>query len=189
MKKVLFALMAAAAMTFCSCEELENMVERNEDSLDTLPAGDIAPYLGTYTLDRSLNANLSILTFSVPVNRDLESRVVYVTKDIASENENAVIMTVEDGTIMKGRVTAEGLRLEDDVIDVAIDTTVSNIPINAVVKATMVHPLIAAPVDGHMEWTSNASGSASVQVPMMGNVNATLSGNVVYKADVRREEE
>ena len=49
----------------------------------------------------------------------------------------------------------------------------------------MVHPVISAPVNGKMEWTSTATGTASAMVPIIGQVTGSISGLMHYRTVLR----
>lgn len=172
MKKLSLILLAFAAMLTCSCEK---------DPVDTPtePTIDIKPYLGTYLMTRHTDLIFTIATFNIPIDRDLDVETVTIKKDPALDY--GVIMTSSDGMYLKGTIDTVGLHLQNDTIRFTIDT----MGINASLQATLVHPVIKAPVNGAMDWTSTASGTASAVVPILGRVTGTITGNMHYHTALR----
>ena len=173
MKKTILTFMAVAALLFCCCEKdpVDNPGGHNPDE----PTIDITPYLGTYLMSRNTDLVLTVASFNIPINRDLDVETVTVKKDPAQQY--GVIMTSSDGMYMRGIVDTVGLHLQNDTIRFSIDT----LGVNASLEATMVHPVIAPPVNGKMEWTSTATGTASAVVPILGQLTGSISGLMHYR--------
>ena len=165
MKRTLLTIMTAATLLFCSCEKdpNDNPGGRNPDE----PTIDITPYLGTYLMSRTTDLVLTVATFNIPIDRDLDVETVTVKKD--PNKQYGVIMSSTDGMYMYGTVDTLGLHLQNDTIRFA----------------TMVHPVISAPVNGKMEWTSTATGTASAMVPLIGQVTGSISGLMHYRTVLR----
>ena len=177
MKRTLLTIMTAAALLFCSCEKDPNDNHGNNNPDE--PTIDITPYLGTYLMSRTTDLVLTVATFNIPIDRDLDVETVTVKKD--PNKQYGVIMSSSDGMYMYGTVDTLGLHLQNDTIRFAIDT----LGINASLEATMVHPVISAPVNGKMEWTSTATGTASAMVPIIGQVTVSISGLMHYRTVLR----
>ena len=177
MKKTLLTFMAAAALLFCSCEKDPN--DTPGGNTPDEPTIDITPYLGTYLMSRTTDLVLTVATFNIPIDRDLNVETVTVKKD--PNKQYGVIMSSSDGMYMFGTVDTLGLHLQNDTIRFSIDT----LGVKASLEATMVHPVIAAPVNGKMEWTSTATGTASATVPILGELTGSISGLMHYRTVLR----
>lgn len=168
--------MTIVALVMCGCEKDDN----NPNSDNNTPVISVTPYLGTYLMTRHSDLTITALNmFSFPLDRDFNVERVTVKED--PNVEHGIIMTSTDGMYLRGVVDTNGLRLQNDTVNLAIDTTVGAFPINASVNITMVHPIIPTPVNGKMEWTSTASGTLTI--PVMGvPLSATITGNMRYKS-------
>ena len=171
MKKMLFTMMAVVAILACGCQKEENINPTNNERKP-----DITPYLGKYLMTRTTDLTINVQgMFQFPVDRDLDVETVTIAKD--PNQEYGIIMTSSDGLYIKGTVDTLGLHLQNDTIHLAIDT----LGIDASVLVTMTHPVISVPDNGVMTWTSTAQGSATVAVPILGNLTATITGNMKYR--------
>ena len=182
MKKILFAMMTVAALLVCGCDKEEYYNNNNGNGTNTEERQpDITPYLGKYLMTRTTDLTITVQNmFNFPIDRDLDVEVVTVAKD--PNVEYGIIMTSDDGMYLKGTVDTLGLHLQNDTIHLAIDT----LGIDASVLVTMTHPIISAPVDGEMNWTSTAAGSATVALPILGDLTATITGNMKYRTVVSK---
>lgn len=176
MKKVIFSIMTAAALLFCSCEKDPNPSGNGNGNNTEERTPDITPYLGKYLMTRTTDLTISIMNLvTFPVDRDLDVEVVTVAAD--PNVQYGIIMTSTDGLYIKGTVDTLGLHLQNDTISIDIDT----LGVDASVLVTMTHPVISAPENGVMTWTSTAEGSGSVMVPFLGQLTATITGNMKYR--------
>ncbi len=179
MKKKIFTLMALAALIMCGCEKDPNDPSGNGNNTPDEPVIDITPYLGKYLMTRHTDLTITALNrFSFPLDRDLDVETVTVKSD--PQVEHGIIMTSNDGLYLHGVVDTAGLHLQNDTIALVVDTTYNNFPINFTVSVSMTHPVIQAPVDGKMEWTSVAEGSASTSFLGL-PLTATITGNMHYR--------
>lgn len=176
MKKTSFILLTLAALLVCGCEKDPADTPGGNSSESTI---DVTPYLGTYLMTRHTDLILTVATFNIPINRDLDVETITVKKDPAQEY--GVIMTSSDGMYLRGTVDTTGLHLQNDTIRFSIDT----LGVNASLMATLSHPVISAPVNGVMDWTSTASGTASATVPILGQLTGTITGNMHYRTALR----
>ena len=174
MKKSFLLIALASALFMCSCEKDP---DNNPGSHE--PVIDVTPYLGSYLMTRHTDLVLSVATFNIPIDRDLDVEVVTVKKD--PNQQYGIIMTSSDGMYMRGTVDTLGLHLQNDTIALNIDT----LGVKASLQATMSHPVISAPVNGVMDWTSTATGTASAVVPILGNITGTITGNMHYRTALR----
>ncbi len=175
MKKFLFTMMTIVALLTCGCEKEDDTTPGNGNTTEERKP-DITPYLGKYLMTRTTDLTINIMNLaSFPVDRDLDVEVVTVAKD--PNATYGIIMTSTDGMYIKGTVDTLGLHLQNDTIHLAIDT----LGVDASILVTMTHPLIQAPENGVMTWTSTAEGSATVAVPILGNLSATITGNMKYR--------
>lgn len=173
MKKTSFILLTLAALLVCGCEK------DPVDNPATEPTIDVTPYLGTYLMTRHTDLILSVATFNIPIDRDLDVETITIKKDPAQEY--GVIMSSSDGMYLRGTVDTLGLHLQNDTIKFDIDT----LNVKASLRATLSHPVISAPVNGVMDWTSTASGTASAVVPIVGTITGTITGNMHYRTALR----
>ena len=173
MKKTSFLLLTLAALLVCGCEK------DPVDNPATEPAIDVTPYLGTYLMTRHTDLILSVATFNIPIDRDLDVETITIKKDPAQEY--GVIMSSSDGMYLRGTIDTLGLHLQNDTIRFSIDT----LGVKASLMATMSHPVIAAPSNGVMDWTSTAAGTASATVPILGEITGTITGNMHYRTALR----
>ncbi len=182
MKKTIFTLMTLVALLMCGCEQGPDNPGGNGGNGNNNPdetSIDITPYLGKYLMSRHTELSINVLgMFSFPLDKDLDVEMVTVKPDPAVEN--GVIISNNDALYLHGIVDIDGLHLENDTVNMVIDTTIGNYPINFGVSVSMSHPTIQPPVDGIMEWTSIASGSASSTVLGI-PINAVLTGDMRYK--------
>ena len=180
MKKHIFTLMALVALVMCGCEkDPSGPVDPNDTIVPDEPVIDITPYLGKYLMTRHTDLTITAMNmFTFPLDRDLDIEMVTVKTDPLVEH--GIIMSSDDGLYLHGVVDTAGLHLQNDTLTIAIDTTVANFPINFTVSVSMTHPVIQPPVDGKMEWTSVAEGSATI--PILGiPVSATITGDMRYR--------
>ena len=112
MKRTLLTIMTAAALLFCSCEKDPNDNHGNNNPDE--PTIDITPYLGTYLMSRTTDLVLTVATFNIPIDRDLDVETVTVKKD--PNKQYGVIMSSSDGMYMYGTVDTLGLHLQNDTI-------------------------------------------------------------------------
>lgn len=186
MKKSLLTILSAMALIFCSCQKEDQPNNNNNNNNDEPEKVDVTPYLGAFNLTRTAELNIAVLTFNIPFNRELGSEPAVITAD--PTREGGVIMTLADTRQLQGTVTNDGLTLDNEVLTIDIDTSftyaTATIPIQASVDITAQHPTIAAPADGMMEWSSDASGSAQVAtgIPMLGTLSANITGTIHYAA-------
>jgi hypothetical protein len=181
MKKTLFTLMTLAALVMCGCEKDPNNPNGgpNGNTDPEQPVIDITPYLGKYLMTRHSDLTITLMNmFAFPLDRDLDVETVTVVSD--PKVEHGIIMTSNDGLYLHGVVDTAGLHLQNDTITLAIDTTYNTYPIKFTVSVSMTHPVIHAPVDGKMEWTSVAEGTASTSIFGM-PITATITGNMRYR--------
>lgn len=172
MKKTILTLFAAAALLFCGCEKDDPNNPGNGDNNETTV--DVTPYLGKFLMTRHANLTISVVNmFNFPLDRDFNIETVTVKED--PNTEHGIIMTSNDGMLLHGVVDSLGLHLNNDTIAFAIDT----MGINTAISVTMVHPVIAPPTNGSYDWTSVATGSATVTLYGI-PVNATLTGELHY---------
>ena len=179
MKKHLFTIMALAALMMCSCEKDPNAPNNNGTGTPDEPVIDITPYLGTYLMTRHTELSITVLNmFSFPLDRDLDVETITIKSDPTVEH--GIIMSNNDALYLKGVVDTNGLHLQNDTINLVVDTTYNNFPINFTIGVSMTHPVIQPPVNGKMEWVSVAQGSASTTILGM-PVSATITGDMRYK--------
>ncbi|MBQ9864422.1 MAG: hypothetical protein IJM33_03685 [Bacteroidales bacterium] len=183
MKKRILALMTIVALVMCGCEKDPNGSSNNPNGNTDEPVIDITPYLGKYMMTRHTELSISVLNmFTFPLDRDLDVEIVTIKQDPTVEH--GLIISNNDALYLRGVVDTNGLHLQNDTINIVIDTTIGTFPINLGVSVSMTHPIIQPPVDGKMEWTSVASGSASTTILGM-PVSATITGDMRYKTVVR----
>ena len=181
MKKRILTLMTIVALVMCGCEKDPNNPGGNANPDD--PVIDITPYLGKYLMTRHTELSISVLNmFNFPLDRDLDVEVVTIKSDPTVEH--GIIISNNDALYLRGVVDTNGLHLQNDTIDLTIDTTIGTFPIKLGVSVSMTHPIIQPPVDGKMEWTSVASGSASTTILGL-PVTATITGDMRYKTVIR----
>ncbi len=177
MKKTILSLFVIAAIAFCGCEK-DNANDTSNDSNNgnTTPDRiDVSPYLGNYLVTRTANITVNVMNmYNIPVDRDFDMETVTVRVDPI--RENGVIMTSSDGMYLKGVVDDKGLHLDNDTLSFVVDTMGVNVSLNM----TMVHPVIAPPVDGVYDWTSTATGTGNAVVPVLGNITASITGDMHY---------
>ena len=121
MKKTSFILLTLAALLVCGCEKDPADNPGGNSSESTI---DVTPYLGTYLMTRHTDLILTVATFNIPINRDLDVETITVKKDPAQEY--GVIMTSSDGMYLRGTVDTTGLHLQNDTIRFSIDTLGAN---------------------------------------------------------------
>ena len=183
MKKRILALMTIVALVMCGCEKDPNGSSNNPNGNTDEPVIDITPYLGKYMMTRHTELSISVLNmFTFPLDRDLDVEIVTIKQDPTVEH--GLIISNNDALYLRGVVDTNGLHLQNDTINLTIDTTIGTFPINLGVSVSMTHPIIQPPVDGKMEWTSVASGSASTTILGM-PVSATITGDMRYKTVIR----
>ena len=178
MKKTIFTFIALAALVMCGCEKDPNDPSGNGNTPDE-PVIDITPYLGKHLMTRHTDLTITAMNmFSFPIDRDLDVETVTIKSD--PQVEHGIIMSSSDGMYLRGVVDTAGLHLQNDTIAISIDTTVLNFPLNFSVNVSMTHPVIQPPVNGKMEWTSVAEGTAAV--PVLGiPITATITGDMRYR--------
>ena len=178
MKKTFFTFIALAALVMCGCEKDPNDPSGNGNTPDE-PVIDITPYLGKHLMTRHTDLTITAMNmFSFPIDRDLDVETVTIKSD--PQVEHGIIMSSSDGMYLRGVVDTAGLHLQNDTIAISIDTTVLNFPLNFSVSVSMTHPVIQPPVNGKMEWTSVAEGTATV--PVLGiPITATITGDMRYR--------
>lgn len=183
MKKRILTLMTIVALVMCGCEKDPNGSSNNPNGNTDEPVIDITPYLGKYMMTRHTELSISVLNMvSFPLDKDLDVEIVTIKQDPTVEN--GLIISNNDALYLRGVVDTNGLHLQNDTINLTIDTTIGAFPINLGVSVSMTHPIIQPPVDGKMEWTSVASGSASTTILGM-PVSATITGDMRYKTVIR----
>ena len=182
MKKSILTIITLVTLVMCGCEKTPNNPGGNDPSGNDpsdAPSVDITPYLGNYLMSRHTELSINVLgMFSFPLDKDLDVEVVTVKRDPTVEN--GVIISNNDALYLRGIVDTAGLHLQNDTVLLVIDTTIANYPLNFGVSVTMTHPTIQPPVNGVMEWTSIATGSASTSVLGI-PINATLTGDMRYR--------
>lgn len=186
MKKVLITLVAAMALLVCGCEhEYVAPINPNDSiNIPDEPTIDVTPYLGTFLMTRHTDLTITALgLFTFPLDRDLDVEIVRIEKDPLVDN--GIVISNNDALYLKGTVDEAGLHLQNDTITLAIDTTVANIPLNTSISVSMSHPIIPLPENGVLEWTSIASGTASITVPILGPLTATITGTMRYRNVLR----
>ena len=177
MKKSIFTIITLVALVMCGCEQNPDNPGGNNNSDD--PAVDITPYLGKYLMSRHTELSINVLgLFSFPLDKDLDVEMVTVKSDPTVET--GIIISNNDALYLRGIVDSAGLHLQNDTVNLIIDTTIANYPVNFGVGVSMTHPTIQPPVNGVMEWTSIASGSASTTILGM-PINAVITGDMRYK--------
>ncbi len=167
--------MAFAAMTFAACGD--HPVSPSGEDPDPIPGTtvDVTPYLGKYLMTRTGDLSISIGTlFTFPLDRDFDVEIVTVKKD--PTHADGIVMTSTDGMYLRGTVLEDGLHLENDTIGFAIDT----LGIDVSLQMIAAHPVIAAPKNGVLDWTSTVSGTPSVTLPVIGPVTCTITGDLHY---------
>ena len=146
-----------------------------------LTRGDLAPDARAQADDHDLQRDVAEARperHPLALDRGLDVETVTIKSDPLVEH--GIIMSSDDGLYLHGVVDTAGLHLQNDTITLAIDTTVASFPINFTVSVSMTHPLILPPVDGKMEWTSVAEGTATV--PILGiPITATITGDMRYR--------
>ena len=181
MKKSILTIMTIVALVMCGCEKDPNNPSGNTNTDE--PVIDITPYLGNYLMTRHTELSISVLNmFSFPLDRDLDVEVVTIKTDPTVEH--GLIISNNDALYLRGVVDTNGLHLQNDTITLAIDTTIGSFPLNLTVGVSMTHPIIQPPVNGKMEWTSIASGTASTTILGL-PVTATITGDMRYKTVIR----
>lgn len=179
MKKQLFTLMTLVALVMCGCEKEPTNPDNSGNNTTGETVIDITPYLGKYLMTRQTELSISVLNMvSFPLNRDLDVELVTVKRDPTVEH--GVIISNNNALYLRGVVDTNGLHLQNDTINLSIDTTIANFPLNFTVSVSMTHPIIQPPADGKMEWTSVAAGTASTTILGM-PVTATITGDMRYK--------
>lgn len=176
MKKTIFTFIALAALVMCGCEKDPNDPSGN---VPDEPVIDITPYLGKYLMTRHTDLTITAMNmFTFPLDRDLDVETVTVKSD--PQVEHGIIMSSNDGLYLRGVVDTAGLHLQNDTLAITIDTTVLSFPLNFSVSVSMTHPVIQPPVNGKMEWTSVAEGTATI--PILGvPITATITGDMRYR--------
>ena len=176
MKKTIFTFIALAALVMCGCEKDPNDPSGN---VPDEPVIDITPYLGKYLMTRHTDLTITAMNmFTFPLDRDLDVETVTVKSD--PQVEHGIIMSSSDGLYLRGVVDTAGLHLQNDTLAITIDTTVLSFPLNFSVSVSMTHPVIQPPVNGKMEWTSVAEGTATI--PILGvPITATITGDMRYR--------
>ena len=182
MKKSILTIITLVTLVMCGCEKTPNNPGGNDPSGNDpsdAPSVDITPYLGNYLMSRHTELSINVLgMFSFPLDKDLDVEVVTVKRDPTVEN--GVIISNNDALYLRGIVDTAGLHLQNDTVIFVIDTTIANTPVNFSVGVSMTHPTIQPPVNGVMEWTSIASGSASTTILGV-PINAVITGDMRYK--------
>lgn len=176
MKKVSFIILALATVMMWGCEKDP---ADNPGGGNTPATIDITPYLGTYLMSRHTELVLTVATFNIPIDRDLDVETITVKKD--PQQNYGIIMTSSDGMYLRGTVDTAGLHLQNDTFAINIDT----LGVKASLQAALTHPVIAPPVNGVMDWTSVASGTATATVPILGQLTGTISGKMHYRNVLR----
>lgn len=177
MKKSILSLFVIAALAFCSCEkdDVTDGTNGSDNGNPTPDKIDVAPYLGNFLVTRTANITVNVMNmYSIPIDRDFDVETVSVRTD--PSKENGIIMTSSDGMYMRGVVDAQGLHLDNDTLAISVDT----MGVNVSLSMTMVHPVIAPPADGVYDWTSTATGTGNAVVPVLGNLTATITGEMHY---------
>ena len=174
MKKTIFTFIALAALFVCGCEK-----DPVDNPVPDEPVIDITPYLGKYLMTRHTDLTITAMNmFTFPLDRDLDVETVTVKSD--PQVEHGIIMSSSDGLYLRGVVDTAGLHLQNDTLAITIDTTVLSFPLNFSVSVSMTHPVIQPPVNGKMEWTSVAEGTATI--PILGvPITATITGDMRYR--------
>lgn len=179
MKKIIFTFIALAALVMCGCEKDPNDPSGNGNNTPDEPVINITPYLGKYLMTRHTDLTITAMNmFTFPLDRDLDVETVTIKTD--PQVEHGIIMTSNDGLYLRGVVDTAGLHLQNDTIALNIDTTYNNFPVKFSVSVSMTHPVILPPVDGKMEWTSIAEGTASTTILGI-PVTATITGDMRYR--------
>ena len=183
MKKSILIIMTLVALVMCGCEQDPNNPGGNNNpgggNNTNDPVIDITPYLGKYLMSRHTELSINVLgMFSFPLDKDLDVEVITVKSDPTVEN--GIILSNNDALYLRGIVDTDGLHLQNDTVNLIIDTTIASYPLNFGVSVSMTHPTIQPPVNGVMEWTSIATGSASTAVLGL-PINATLTGDMRYR--------
>ena len=177
MKKTIFTFIALAALVMCGCEKDPN--DPSGSGTPDEPVIDITPYLGKYLMTRHTDLTITAMNmFTFPLDRDLNVETVTIKTD--PQVEHGIIMTSNDGLYLHGVVDTAGLHLQNDTIALNVDTTYNNFPVKFSVSVSMTHPVSLPPVDGTMEWTSVAEGTASTTI-LGSPVTATITGDMRYR--------
>ena len=177
MKKSVLIIMTLVALLMCGCEREPNNPGGNTNPDE--PSIDITPYLGKYLMSRHTELSINVLNmFSFPLDKDLDVEMITVKSDPTVEN--GIILSNNDALYLRGIVDTDGLHLQNDTVNLVIDTTIANTPINFGVSVSMTHPTIQPPVNGVMEWTSIASGSASTTILGV-PISAVITGDMRYR--------
>lgn len=177
MKKSILIIMTLVALVMCGCEQDPNNPGGNNNPDE--PSIDITPYLGKYLMSRHTELSINVLNmFSFPLDKDLDVEMITVKSDPTVEN--GIIISNNDALYLRGIVDIDGLHLQNDTVNLVIDTTIANTPINFGVSVSMTHPTIQPPVNGVMEWTSIASGSASTTILGV-PISAVITGDMRYR--------
>ena len=181
MKKSILIIMTLVALLMCGCEREPNNPCGNTNPDE--PVIDITPYLGKYLMSRHTELSINVLNmFSFPLDKDLDVEMITVKSDPTVEN--GIIISNNDALYLRGIVDIDGLHLQNDTVNLVIDTTIANTPINFGVSVSMTHPTIQPPVNGVMEWTSIASGSAATTILGV-PISAVITGDMRYKTILR----
>ena len=176
MKKSILIIMTLVALVMCGCEQDPNNPGGNNTDD---PVIDITPYLGKYLMSRHTELSINVLNmFSFPLDKDLDVEMITVKSDPTVEN--GIIISNNDALYLRGIVDIDGLHLQNDTVNLVIDTTIANTPINFGVSVSMTHPTIQPPVNGVMEWTSIASGSAATTILGV-PISAVITGDMRYR--------
>lgn len=183
MKKSILTIMTLVALLMCGCEQDPNNPGGSHNPGGNTdpdnPSVDVTPYLGKYLMSRHTELSINVLgMFSFPLDKDLDVEMVTVKSDPTVEN--GIIISNNDALYLRGIVDTDGLHLQNDTVNLVIDTTIANYPLNFGVSVSMTHPTIQPPVNGVMEWTSIATGSAATSVLGI-PITATLTGDMRYK--------
>ena len=177
MKKSILIIMTLVALVMCGCEQDPNNPGGNTNPDE--PSIDITPYLGKYLMSRHTELSINVLNmFSFPLDKDLDVEMITVKSDPTVEN--GIIISNNDALYLRGIVDIDGLHLQNDTVNLVIDTTIANTPINFGVSVSMTHPTIQPPVNGVMEWTSIASGSAATTILGV-PISAVITGDMRYR--------
>lgn len=177
MKKILFTMMTVVALLACGCQKEDDNPSGNGNGTTTEErTPDITPYLGKYLMTRTTDLTITVQDmFNFPIDRDLDVETVTVAKD--PNVEYGIIMTSSDGMYLKGTVDTVGLHLQNDTVSIDIDT----LGMDFTILVSMTHPVISAPENGVMSWTSTAAGTATATLPIIGDLTATITGNMKYR--------
>lgn len=184
LKKVLYTCLALSAVTFVSCQKEDDIKAVEYDTLDVDPITDpdveeevidVNTYVGEYIMKRTVDIVVTVGEYGVPVHNDLDLTFVSIKPD--PEREDGVLLSDNENILLRGTVDQEGLHLQNDTI--AHDFTILGYTPLAITFTTL-HPIIAPPQNGVLDWTSIATGTGTIDLPFQDPSTYIVTGYIHY---------